>query len=561
MVTSNSNSLCRQAERYYYDFQNDGDIGLIPKNIIEHINKCPHCREKMKKLETALSSEKPTKFENNQAVNAMTDILKLHLAYIGDKVVCNTVKPFLPVILDPDLGIKIPTPITVHLDHCQLCARDLKTITALNLSRTQSCRLSRLMANMTTKDTLSCSRARAAIKSVVSMDFHKTNQRILKHLCKCSSCRQALYEQREKVITEYQRKKGNQECPTCQKLTIDDIFDFVVTFGLNSIKKSNAPFENSFVQHLRQCPTGLAKIQELHNTIFQIAERPESKIATIYKIDEYAETKETEDPENLYSGFPVSVEIEKREDKEDPQYQISTIKFSDVLRKIAALRKNYLFRTGAIGVAVLLIAVAFFFRTSMAEAITLEKIYTAVNNVKNIHISSFAPDKAEPIQEQWISRTQNYLITKTGNKIVQWDFTNKVRKIKQANADSIQTSQLPDGFIADIKQNLGNSLGLTPFQNIDVHPNAEWNHIINNEQETPIANVEVYELTWLVEDYIGHPVYNRILFFIDPVTNLPQKTEFYRKYTTDDKYTLESTTKLEYLSDTAIQKVIEDYSL
>ena len=162
---------------------------------------------------------------------------------------------------------------------------------------------------MTAKDPVSCSRARAAIKAVVSMDFHETSEQILKHLCKCSNCRQALYEQREKVITEYQGEKGTQECPTCEKLSVNDIFDYVVTLGPKPFKNRTGTPENSFVQHLRQCPTGLAKIQELHNTIFQIAERPKSRVVTIYKMNEYAETKETEEPDNLYSGFPISVEI------------------------------------------------------------------------------------------------------------------------------------------------------------------------------------------------------------------------------------------------------------
>ena len=561
MVTSNSNSLCRQAEQYYYDFQNKGDIGLIPKNIIDHINECPYCREKMKTLETALSSEKSIKFENNLAVNAMTDLLKLHLAYIGNKVVCSTVKPFLPVILDSDLGIKIPTPITVHLDHCQPCAQDLETITGLNLSRIQSCRLSRLLANMTSKDTFSCSRARAAIKAVVSMDFHETNEQILNHLYKCSNCRKALYEQREKVITEYQGEKGIQECPTCQKLSMDDIFDYVVTFGLDSIKNLNASFENSFVQHLRQCPTGLAKIQELHNTIFQIAERPESRVATIYKMNEYAETKETEEPDNLYSGFPISVEIENREDKEDPQHQVSTIKFSNTLkRKIAALSTNHLFRTGAIGVAVLLMAIAFFFRTTMAEAVTLDKIYTAIDNVQNVYTSTFVPDKPEPIQERWISRTLNVFMTKTEETLVFFDIKNKVRKIKQAGIDSIQTSQISDSMIADIEQNLSDFLGLVPFQYIDTLPKSEWKHIINDEQGTSTTNVEVYELTWLEEGYGGPAAYKKWRLFIDPVTNLPQKTETYRKYTTDGKYILQSTIKLEYLNESEMRKDIENFS-
>ena len=100
-----------------------------------------------------------------------------------------------------------------------------------------------------------------------------------------------------------------------------------------------------------------------------------------------------------------------------------------------------------------------------------------------------------------------------------------------------------------------------PLQYTDVPPDAEWNHIINDEQETSIANVEVYELTWFDEGYGGPAAYKKWRLFIDPVTNLPQKTETYRKYTTDGKYILQSTIEVEYLNDSTMQKVIENYSL
>ena len=102
-----------QAELYYYDFLNNKSDETIPKDIIKHIEQCPHCREKINQLDIELSSYHTKKSENNHISGVITNLLKLHMAYIGNKVDCKIVKPFLPVILDPDLGIRIPTPINV----------------------------------------------------------------------------------------------------------------------------------------------------------------------------------------------------------------------------------------------------------------------------------------------------------------------------------------------------------------------------------------------------------------------------------------------------------------
>ncbi len=561
MVTHNNNLLCKQAELYYYDFLSKENIGFIPKNITDHINKCQYCRGKINQLNTILSLYNATESKDSQVDIAMRDLLKLHLAYIDNKVACNTVKPFLPVMLDPELGIKIPTPITVHLDNCQQCARDLETIRGLNLSRIQSCRLSQFLANMNTKDTVNCSQAQDAITAVASMDFNKINEQILKHICKCENCRQALYEHRETVRTENQHKKRAQKCSICDKLSINDIFDYVVTYGLEPSNDQSATSRDSITQHLRYCPIGLKKIQELHRTIFHIAERAESNIVTIYKINESADTQVTGNSEDLYSGFPISVEIENREEEVSAKQPKPSINFVDALRsKIQPIYVNSLLRKGIIAVAVLSIAVTLFFRASVAGAVTFEQICTAIDKAKNIYISTLIPGKAEPMQERWISRTSNVFITKTGGNLVFWDFAQKVRKTKQLDIDSIQTSQLSDNIIADIEQNISNTLGLMPFYHTDIPPDAEWNRVTDSEQETAITSVGVYELTWISKDYNGSAVFKKWRFFIDSNTYLPQKIEVYRKFDAGDTYMPQSTIEVEYLSNGAMQKVIEEYS-
>ena len=86
MATSYNNSKCKQVEIYYYDYLCNENIEQIPGNIIEHIDKCPNCQDKIKRLKAGLSSQKSAKPGNRQVAVAVTDLLNLHLAFIGDKV-------------------------------------------------------------------------------------------------------------------------------------------------------------------------------------------------------------------------------------------------------------------------------------------------------------------------------------------------------------------------------------------------------------------------------------------------------------------------------------------
>ncbi|UCH69689.1 MAG: hypothetical protein JSV29_05405, partial [Candidatus Bathyarchaeota archaeon] len=202
MIAPNHNSLCGEAKLYYYDSLLDDSYGLIPESIINHIEQCQHCQEQIYQLKVLLSQTDDIEAEQGQVSSGITTMLELHFAYIGKRVTCKTVKPFLPGLLDPALEIRIPTPITAHLDNCQKCAEDLEIIRSLNLNRKQLCRFSQFLAEKSSDDSVSCSQARAAILCVAVMAFRETSAAVLKHLCTCLNCRKALYQYRESVLTD-----------------------------------------------------------------------------------------------------------------------------------------------------------------------------------------------------------------------------------------------------------------------------------------------------------------------------------------------------------------------
>ncbi|UCC23509.1 MAG: hypothetical protein JSW23_05510 [Planctomycetota bacterium] len=134
MKTGNLNSSCRDAELYYYEMLSGEGAGSVPAGVEDHIRRCSRCQEELGRLEGVLSEDgsrlKPG------GVGASTNIvglLKLHLAYIGKRVSCETVRPFLASLCIPELEIRIPTPITAHLQRCRRCSEDLERIRGLNL--------------------------------------------------------------------------------------------------------------------------------------------------------------------------------------------------------------------------------------------------------------------------------------------------------------------------------------------------------------------------------------------------------------------------------------------
>ena len=558
MIAPNHNLLCREAKLYYYDVLCDESCGLIAESVTKHIEQCQHCREQINQLKVVLSQTDGIKSEQGQVSSAITTILELHFAYIDKRVTCKTVRPFLPGLLDPALEIRIPTPITVHLDNCQKCREDLDIIRGLNLNRKQLCRLSQFLAEKPSDDSVSCSQARSDISCVALMSFRETSAAVLKHFCTCPNCRKALYQYRESVLTELlHHEKAPKEFP-CEEVSATEIFDYCLPYGIDPAADQYVKFRDPLTSHLCSCFICLAKIQELHDTVYEITEQAESEVVTIYHIEESAKAQVVGESDDPYTGFPISVEIASREDKVDVEQPMPTVDFTTALkRKVSAMNLKPLLKAGIAIAAVMLIGLALLFNTQTAKAVTIEQIYKAIEKVRNVYISSFVPDKTEPTQEQWVSRTLNIYMLKTGKELVLWDISNGTRKLKHVDTAITETTPLTGDSVASVERKMSGSLGLVPFYDIsEIPPGAEWHQVANADVSE--GDTELYELTWTEEAYDDSVIFKKWRFFIDPKANLPQKVEIFRKSAANSKYNLRSVMVVEYLSDNDIQSVIKD---
>jgi len=560
MISHNPNINCTNARLYYYDFLSKETRGGIPEGALQHITQCINCHTEMDRLKD-LFVKADEKFDSEQSRkdSAIRTLLRLHFEYIGESVKCDTVKPFLASLADPALQIRIPTPITTHLDKCQSCRDDLLTLLDLHLPHKILCRLGQLLAEKPIEDNLSCSQAQAAIPAVVSIAFHETNAEILKHLCTCPNCRKELCLHRENVRKELLHDGARQDGFPCESVTAADIYDYCLPYGIDPADDEYIGFRESLTSHLRGCPTCLAKMQELHLTICNIAERAESDVVTIYNIGESPETQSPNVSEP-YAGFPINVEIKDSEDKVDAEQPARTLDFAATMKKKAsALNLKPLFKAGLAAAAVIAIGLALLFNAPAAKAVTIEQICRAIENARNVYIATFEPDKTEPEQERWVSRTLNIYMSTTEKESVLLDLANKERRVKHSNTAPDKT-QLSDEIIAETEKIISGFLGLVPFIDLTAVPeDAEWNRVANDGREFEAKDIEVYDLTWTVETY-NAVVFQKWRVFIDLRTNLPQKTEFYIKRNADNDYILRSKKTVRYLSDAEIETVIQEAS-
>ncbi len=557
MIAHSPKSLCKEAGLYYYDFLCDENHRLIPESIVSHIEQCLHCRDQINHLEAALSQADGLESEQGRVGSAVTTMLKLHFAYIDKPVTCESVKPFLPGLSDPALVTRVPTPITVHIDNCQKCSEDLEAIRELNLSRKQTRRLSRLFTDTPTESDVSCTEAQNAIPSLVSIVLSEVDSEVLRHLCICPDCRRLLYQRREMVVRGLSKTDSAEKKLPCEKVSVRDFFDYVVPYGLDHVNGQYAKFRQSLTSHLRTCPTCLAKMQELHETIYGICERVESDAVTIYRIDETAKARIVEQPNAPYAGFPIRVEVRRQEEAEAKAESLSPVVDFTAARKQKASRANLrpLLKSAIAAAAVISIAAVLLLNTPTAKAVTLERIYQAIEKIKNVHITSFTPTNKEPTQELWISKTLNIYATKTANHCVLWDITNRIRKTKQQDGGITKTAGLADDVIVGIEEKMSGVWGLIPFNNIsDVPQDAEWNRV-DDKSINAAKGIEVYDLMLPKRASDGSVIFWKWRVFADSESNLPRKVEWYQKSAADNEYILCSTMDVEYVSEGDIQKI------
>jgi len=543
MIVHNAKSDCRNARPYFYDFLSEQTRGTIPEDALDHIARCADCRNDIARLKDSLeSSGDEHSRRQNRKDKAVIELLTLHLGYAGEPVKCGTAKQFIASLADPVLPVRVATPITKHVEECSACREDLQYLQDLQLSHGQLCRLGRLLAYEPGADDIDCSQARAAIDSAASMAFHETNAEQLKHLCTCPKCREWLYQRREDMLRELKQDKTVRSELSCESISTCDIFDFCVPYGVDPADKDFIELQERLASHLRSCPTCLARIQKIHENIYHIVERADSRVVTCFSLRE--------------KGEPAVGNVE------EPAYAriIPAAAALKLKRGLSALNLKRYARL-AVAAAAVIIIYAVLPGTPPAQALEPEFV-RAIKTVDNVHIARYDFGKAEPLEKKWVSRSLGVCLLKTGEQFSLSSIPDRVQRTRNPQNGAIQKSDLTADDIEDLRKTINGSLGITPFDDMsNLPPGSELTELPGETLDTAGEGVEVYELTFRSDLEFNRAGFFLWRFFVDAETSLPQKVQICCRSGADEDYEMRSQLVIEYLGEDEIKSAIESASL
>ncbi len=561
MLTDNLTTDCVNAMPYYYNFINNEEGKYIPEKVLQHISICQNCRAEINRLKDMLTHPDEHCSNKEASKNSyITGILRLHFAYMGKSVNCSTVKQFLPMLTVPSLQIKIPTPITVHVDHCQICSDDLATLKKLGLSQNRLIRFAQFLAINPFRKSISCRLAQTSAPAVLSLASDQKNPEFLIHLNACTHCRKFLYQYWESARKKLMHKEWAKNRFACRQLSQTELFDYCFPHDLDLSALPNTKSRKAVTLHLRQCPTCLDRMLHLHRTLYGIADRPNSEIITQYALQQEVNVPSEADSRDFYHDWPVNVKVvDNAKRKATGTYGLSVLP-QKVKQKISASNFRRFITPSLATAALILIASAVFFTFAPTKAIAFTQVREAITKMNNAYVSLFAVGKSQPLQEEWISRSLNIKMLKNQKQCMLWDMKSKLKKTTYTYSDTVETTTVSEKTPGKTENSIINTATLKPFSQLeDLPENAVWSRVPDKSAQTEFPGTEVYDLTWTVNSVNSVSLtWFKWRFFIDPQTNLPKRIERYFRFAPEKNYTFNNYSVITHPTDEEIIATIEN---
>jgi hypothetical protein len=525
MVTFGRSVYCTDVELYYYDYVCGLDAD-IPQAVADHIRQCAHCRTQIRQLEAAVAQSE-TQDCQGRGDEHVLGALNLHFAHLGEDITCAGAKSFLPPLLLPSLEIRIPTPITVHVDHCHQCAEDLEAIRELELRPEQLARLSQLFAATPGNSPERCRRTRAKTWAFACASFEGIDVRTLDHMCICPHCRRRVYRYREKILAGRQPGDTIPGIHLCDGISMADLFEWVVPYGRTGDDIEDVVLADEVMPaHLQACPECIEKMQTLHRTIYGIAERVDSGVSTVYTTDSQAQT--SGGAESLYCGYPVHVEVMHR----DPEPAVTRFQPIPAIReawsRTVASRQ---FRPALTAAAMISLAILLLVTTQPASAIRVQDLADTIAGIQNLHLTQYTGDGTKPVQELLMARGAGLVRLKESENDTLYDLGKREKVIHHLDRGTVEQVSLTqveqDSIMRHVDGILRQALAGAP-RNRGLYP-----LVLEGAEDVRQAEI-VYELAWNSRSSNDLVVQNRVRASLGPIGGLPQRMEW-SQLTPDDE--------------------------
>ncbi len=556
MCLSKENVLRWGEVKWYYDAVAEHGPD-VPEAIARRVRRCLVFRKQIDRLQEAVTGAGgEADASRSKMKRDIIDTLSEHFHCLNEQVTCSRVKPFLPSLLLPTVQVRIPTPITVHVDHCAECAEDLEALRDLGLDPEQLERLERLYRAPATRDRRLCRKARARIAAFVGGSLAGIEEELLDHLCTCARCRSLVYRDRQKLL-ENEANDAGPEDDVCAA----ELFDYAVPYGRTSADVPQGGYT--------PVPTGrpyLKRIQELDETLYGIAERTDSGIATVYSTvdsDTQPRRQTVPDAEDVeasgvaesysdpYPGYPIHVQVIRGLPQPATPHRFPAEIKATCWRAACNPQVRFLLKTGLAVAAVLLFA--WLFRTTgSGSGITLAQMFKALGKADNVHVSRFHPATGQLFQELWLSRTKNRVVATDGQGRTLFDLGTGKKSTHPAAGGPAEVTDMTETQHGNVRRSMDACLGFTMS---DVPAGAEWTRV----EENTSSDVEVYELTYTEESRSGVTALRKWRFSIDAAKGLPTEVLVFRRATTEEEWHPLSRIELQYPTDDEMTAAIGSF--
>lgn len=521
-VWGKSESLCQKAQEYYYEILCHNDAA-VPEAITRHVEGCSFCREQIRRLQEALaqgdskanSSQGP---ENNGAIEA----LSRHFEFLGERVHCSQVKPFLPELLISSRRIRIPTPITVHMDNCPECGRDMASIRELGLGAGQLSRLSQFYGRVADPGPLQCPSAQRAAAGLAAFSLDGADSRTLDHISLCRHCRTWVYQQRARAMADRNARAGRPDVLACNDVSTADLFDFVLPFGLDPVALGRTSGRRDAVAtHVRACPRCMETVQSLHRTLYAVAERADSALCTVCRTDEN-DADPSDEARPPACRYPIHVQVLRQEPAPAAVGHGLGASSGSERTASAGWRSMPRRKIAVVGITLLVGGLLTMVPRSTATGMNVGGVRKAIERMTDVHMAKFHGEDSTPFFEMFLAAGRQTVVTKVGPERTLYDFRTKRMTVFGPDA-APRTGPLPASGFDSCEEFM-----LRTFETIFVNV-SEKDSLSETEyvaSDRPGEYWAVYELTQTGSQGAGLPRLGQWKVFFNPVLKVPEKIEY-----------------------------------
>lgn len=492
MRVSDGEPLCQEARVYYYDLLCP-DETIVPPSVRRHVASCPFCREQIGRLRETLFELERQPGDSRMPTDETIEVLAEQFQLLDERVTCSDARPCLPQLAMASPQIRIPTPVTVHVDQCPQCARDLTALRKLRLTTDQLRRLGQLFASGNSQELLPPPAGSRPVGAIAM---------------------------------------------PCREVSQADLFDAVVPFGAPPSRRQQA-----IAAHIRACPICLGRAQRLHGTIRAILARADSEIETVYHTAGDTQDAPAETPDTYQ--YPVSVEVVRAGSGAAPDSRgprgISLARLRDLRHSTASVALTA-------AVVIVVVALTTLLRTTAptASGTHVGQSRKAIEKAPNVHII-VTNENVGPVQEFLIARRSDRLVhrTTTTQKCNLYDLGLDLKWTSDPEAGSGAPTRLSKRERDWARQMMASCL-LGVLEQISA--DTKLPSPADRAGRAAGTDFDVYE-SYLSQQADDAREGRRWLAYIDPTTGLPQKLESYRHGPAGRDWRLVTTTVYTYPTD------------